>query len=48
MLVRLCYNDEVGRPSFDVYHDRHTTRSTAVARVYDDHRTTSRKAFSNK
>ena len=48
MLVRLCYNDRVGRPSFDVYHDRHTTRSTAVVRVYDGRRITNEKTFSEE
>lgn len=48
MLVRLCYNDRVWWPSFDVYHDRDTTRSTAVTRMYDGRRTTSRQAFTNK
>lgn len=48
MLVRLCYNDRVWWPSFDVYHDRHTTRSTAVARVYDGRRTTNKKTFSEE
>lgn len=45
MLVRLCYNDRVWWPSFDVYHDHHTTRSTAVVRVYDGRRTTNKKTF---
>ena len=48
MLVLIRCNDEVGQPSFNVYHDRHTTRSTAVARVYDDRRTTRKKAFSEE
>ena len=48
MLVLIRYNDEVGQPSFDVYHAHHTTRSTAVTRMYDGRRTTSRQAFTNK
>ena len=48
MLVRLCYNDEVGQPSFDVYHGHQTTCSTAVVRVYDGRRTTRKKAFSEE
>lgn len=48
MLVLIRCNDEVGQPSFDVYHGYHTTRSTAVTRMYDGRRTTSRQAFTNK
>lgn len=48
MLVHLCYNDRVWWPSFDVYHAHHTTRSTAVARVYDGRRTTYKKTFSEE
>lgn len=48
MLVRLCYNDRVWWPSFDVYHGHHTTRSTAVTRMYDGRRTTRKKAFSEE
>ena len=45
MLVLIRCNDEVGQPSFDVYHGYHTTRSTAVARVYDGRRTTRKKSI---
>lgn len=48
MLVLIRYNDEVGQPSFDVYHAHHTTRSTAVTRVYDGRKTTNKKTFSEK
>lgn len=48
MLVLIRCNDEVGQPSFNVYHGYHTTRYTAVVRVYDGRRTTSRQAFTNK
>ena len=48
MLVLIRCNDEVGQPSFNVYHGHHTTRSTAVARVYDGRRTTRKKAFSEE
>lgn len=48
MLVLIRCNDEVGQPSFDVYHAHHTTRSTAVVRVYDSRRTTNKKTFSEE
>lgn len=48
MLVLIRCNDEVRRPSFNVYHAHHTTRSTAVARVYDGRRTTNKKTFSEE
>ena len=48
MLVVIRCNVEVGQQSFDVYHGYHTTRSTAVTRMYDGRRTTSRQAFTNK
>lgn len=48
MLVLIRCNDEVRRPSFDVYHGYHTTRFTAVTRMYDGRRTMSRQAFTNK
>lgn len=48
MLVLIRCNDEVRRPSFDVYHDRHTTRSTAVTRMYDGRKTTNKKTFSEE
>ena len=48
MLVRLRCNDEVGRPSHNVYDDRHTTRSTAVTRMYDGRKTTNKKTFSEE
>ena len=48
MLVRLCHKDRVWWPSFDVYLGYHTTRSTAVTRVYDGRRTTNKKKFSKE
>lgn len=48
MLVLIRCNNEVRQPSFDVYHDRHTTRSTAVTRMYDGRKTTNKKIFSEE